>query len=106
MQLPGGYPGREVVMILMVEHRVRDFDTWKPVYDEHAAVRRKYGATGHEMYRAVDDPNNVIVLNAFPSVDQAKAFATDPSLKEAMERGGVIGEPHITWAEEVERVRY
>lgn len=93
-------------MILIVEHRVRDLEAWKAVFEEHAAVRQKYGATGHIIYRSLDDPTTVIVLNEFPSLEQAKAFAADPSLKDAMERGGVVSEPRITWAEEVDRVRY
>jgi quinol monooxygenase YgiN len=93
-------------MILIVEHRVKDFDAWKPVFDEHAAVRQEYGATGHIIYRSLDDPNNVIVLNEFASAERAKAFAADPSLREAMERGGVVGEPRIIWAQEADRATY
>jgi len=48
----------------------------------------------------------VTVVNHFPSREQAEAFATDPSLKEAMERGGVVSEPHVTWVEESESVDY
>jgi heme-degrading monooxygenase HmoA len=93
-------------MIIMVQHRVRDFDTWKPVFDEHGAVRRRHGATGHEIYRGIDDPNEITIVNRFPSKAQAQAFVADPSLKEAMERGGVISEPLVTWALEVETVDY
>jgi quinol monooxygenase YgiN len=85
---------------------VRDFKAWKPVFDEHAAVRRKYGATGHTIYRSLDDPNTVIVLNEFSSVERVKAFMADPSLKEAMDRAGVVSEPRITRAEEADRATY
>ena len=93
-------------MILVVQHRVRDYDTWKPVFDEHENVRTRHGATGHELYRGLDDPNEITIVNHFPSREQAEAFASDPSLKEAMERGGVVSEPRITWAGEVETVDY
>ncbi len=93
-------------MILIVQHKVRDYDTWKPVFDEHGDIRRRHGATGHELYRSVDDPNEVTIVNHFPSKEQAEAFAVDPSLKEAMERGGVIGEPRVTRARETETVGY
>ena len=93
-------------MIIIVQHKVRDYDTWKPVFDEHEATRRRYGATGHELYRGVDDPNELTIVNHFPSKEQAEAFAADPSLKEAMERGGVTGEPRLTWARETETADY
>lgn len=93
-------------MILVVQHKVRDYDTWKAVFDEHETVRTRHGATGHELYRGLDDPNEITIVNHFPSREQAEAFAADPSLKEAMERGGVITEPRITWARETETVDY
>ena len=93
-------------MIIMVQHTVRDYDAWKAVFDEHQSIRARYGATGHELYRGLADPNEVTVVNTFPSKEQAEAFAADPSLKEAMERGGVISEPRLTWAQESETVDY
>jgi heme-degrading monooxygenase HmoA len=93
-------------MIIIVQHKVRDYDAWKAVFDEHQAVRKQHGATGHELYRGLQDPNETTVVNHFPSKEQAEAFAADPSLKEAMERGGVISEPRITWAQETEAVGY
>ena len=93
-------------MIIMVQHTVSDYDAWKAVFDEHQAVRTRHGATGHLLYRGANDPNEVTVINQFPSREQAEAFAADPSLKDAMERGGVISEPRLTWAQETEAVDY
>ena len=93
-------------MVVMVQHKVRDFDAWKPVFDEQGEVRKRHGATGHEIYRGLGDPNEITIVNHFASKEGAEAFAADPSLKEAMERGGVVGEPRITWAEETEEVEY
>jgi len=93
-------------MIIIVQHKVRDYDTWKSVFDGHQAVRTRHGATGHELYRGLEDLNDITVVNHFPSKEQAEAFAADPSLKEAMERGGVVSEPRITWAQDTEAVEY
>ncbi|MBG6060120.1 heme-degrading monooxygenase HmoA [Cryobacterium sp. MP_M5] len=41
------------------------------------------------------DPDTVLVLHYFDSVEKAHAFFANPDLKEAMQRGGVIGEPRI-----------
>ncbi len=93
-------------MDVIVQHKVRDYDTWKPLFEKHGEVRRRYGATGHTIYRSLDDPNDLTVVNHFPSRQQAEEFVKDPSLREVMQQGGVIGEPQITWAEEVETKDY
>ena len=61
-------------MIVIVQHKVRDYDAWKSVFDEHQAVRTRHGATGHVLYRGADDPNEVTVVNHFPSRPQADIF--------------------------------
>ena len=38
-------------MILVIQHKVRDFDAWKPVFDEQEPVRQTYGCTGHFVFR-------------------------------------------------------
>jgi hypothetical protein len=99
-------PYRGDIVIIIVQHKVRDYEQWKSVFDEHEATRRRYGATGHLLYQSAEDPNDLTIVNQFPSREQAEAFAADPSLKEAMERGGVISEPRVTFARETEGVDY
>ncbi len=91
---------------LIVQHHVRDFDQWKPEFDDHEKVRRQHGGQGHELYRNVDDPNALVVVNTFETVEGARAFMTDPSLKEVMDRAGVDSEPNITLCEQAEAITY
>ena len=94
-------------MILVVQHRVRDFVSWKPVFDEQGSiVRVRHGATRHWLYRSLDDPNDVVVLVEFPTEDRARSFLGDPALKEEMEQAGVQGDPTVRLCEEVEAVSY
>lgn len=58
------------------------------VFDGNRALREKHGATGHRVYHGVDDPTGVMVVTTFASAEGAAAFATDPVLKEAIERAG------------------
>jgi heme-degrading monooxygenase HmoA len=92
--------------VLVVHHRVRDFDAWKPVFDEHETSRREHRARRHWVYRTADDPNDVIVAVEFVSAEDARAFLEDPSLREAMQRGGVEGEPDVHLRERVEAFDY
>jgi len=92
------------MVTVIVRHRVKDYDAWKPVFDDHGDVRRKHGSLGHQLYRATDDPNMVIVVNHFRDAAGAQAFAADPSLPAAMQRGGVEGAPDLALCEQVESV--
>jgi quinol monooxygenase YgiN len=94
-------------LIILVQHRVRDFASWKPVFDEQGGiVRTKHGATGYRLYRSLDNPNNVVVLVEFPAEERAGSFLADPALKEEMEQAGVQGEPTVILCEEVDVVSY
>jgi hypothetical protein len=87
------------VITLVVHHPVRAYDAWKPVFDEHEAVRRSHGEAEHRIYRFRDAPSSVVVHNDFPSLEEARGFMSDPSLPEAMERAGVTGTPNLSFLE-------
>jgi quinol monooxygenase YgiN len=80
---------------VVVSHHVHDFDKWFQVFDEHGDVRREHGATGHRLYRSLDDPGRVVIVNDFADEAGARAFLTDPSLRDAMERAGVDAPPTL-----------
>ena len=93
-------------MILSVKHTVADFDAWKLVFDEHAAIRKEHGATGHRLAQSLDDPNALTVLVMFPDRAAAEGFLADASLREAMASGVVTSEPTIELLEITEEVPY
>ena len=83
-----------------VRHKVADFNSWRAVFDEHGAVRKEHGTTGDSVLRDAQDPSEVLVLTSWPSLAEAQAFLSDPSLKETMGRAGVVGTPRIEVYEE------
>lgn len=84
---------------MIVQHEVADYETWRPLFDGHGATRDAHGCRSVEVYRGADDGNAITVLMEFPSLADAQGFASDPSLKEAMSRGGVTGPPQISFVE-------
>ncbi|MGB7589374.1 MAG: hypothetical protein WBM00_11770 [Solirubrobacterales bacterium] len=68
--------------------------------------KARHGEVEHRVYRDIQDPNRVVVHNDFPSEAAARSFLGDPSLKEAMGRAGVEGEPGIAFIERAERKVY
>ena len=65
-------------------------------------MRKERGSTGATVLRGASDPNEVLVLINWPSLENAHAFANDPSLREAMEKSGVIGTPRIEFYEKAD----
>ena len=92
--------------VVAVRHPVEDFEKWKLVFDEHRAVRESHGACGHWLLVDQNEPGTQLILNEFPNLQAAQAFASDPSLPEAMARAGVSGPPRIEFYDVVERVDY
>lgn len=81
--------------LLLILHRVADYDAWRAVYDSVSDMQEFGDVTGDSVHRMVDDPDNVLVLHYFDSVDKARAFTALPQLKEVMQRAGVQGEPRF-----------
>ena len=80
---------------LLVRHTVADYAAWRAVYDEVDSLRATHGCTAQRVLQLPGDPNDVVAIHEFPTVDQARSFTEDPALKEAMGRGGVAGPPRI-----------
>ncbi len=81
--------------VLIVRHKVADFAKWKISYDAHDSFRLASGIHNYVIGRGVDDSNMVMVATKADDADKAKAFVKDPSLKAAMQKGGVTGAPMI-----------
>ena len=91
---------------VIVAHHVADYDVWLPVFTEHQGVRVSYGATGHSISRDSTDPNMIVIVNDFATLEGAQAFTKDPSLPAHMVTGGVDGAPQVWIADEAEAAAY
>jgi hypothetical protein len=81
---------------LFVRHGVANFDAWFAAYNEFETERQGMGVTGHGVYQAEGNPNDVTIYHHFDSMDAAKAFVASPRLREVMMAAGVQGEP-VMW---------
>ena len=84
--------------MMVVTHRVANFAKWIASYDAHDSMRLANGIHSYIIGRGMQDTNTVSVAVKVDDLAKAKAFAKDPSLKKAMEKGGVIGAPTIRFA--------
>ncbi len=75
---------------MLVRNKVKDFDVWKTIFDEQLAAAGEHGLKLENLWRVVDDPNNVFFIFTIDDLDRAHAFLNAPSSAEAGERSGVI----------------
>jgi heme-degrading monooxygenase HmoA len=70
---------------VLIEHRVGDFEIFKKVYLDDAERRERLGCNGGQVFRVADDPNTVIVMLEWETVEGARDFAGSLELEQAME---------------------
>ena len=83
--------------MVVVTHKVKDFAKWMPAYEGHDSARMANGIHSYVIGRGFNDTSMVLVALKADDMTKAKAFAKDPSLKKAMEKGGVVGAPTISF---------
>ena len=80
---------------MIVRHTVRDFASWKSIFDQHAATRKAAGSQGGQLFQAAGNPNDVTIMFHWDTLDNARKFSESPDLKSTMEKAGVTGPPQI-----------
>ena len=76
-------------------HEVRDYDAWKRVYDATEPDRREAGVRDGAVFQGADNSDQVTVWHDFDDLQTARAYAGSQRLGQAMEEGGVVGDPEI-----------
>ena len=88
--------------ILQIEHSVPSYEGWKKAFENDPIDRRKSGMKSYRIYRAVDDPNYVIIdLEFANAVDAQKTLLALKKLWNKVE-GSVIVSPKIRMVNLVE----
>ena len=64
---------------LLAHFELDDYDTWKRERFDADPAGRKQAAKGHQIFRAVDEPNKVFVGVEFDSVEEAEVFPRAPA---------------------------
>jgi hypothetical protein len=62
------------MVTLHIENTVRDFDSWKAVFDKFERFRTEQGVLAYRVVRSVTEPNDVMVDLEFDSTPSAEAF--------------------------------
>jgi len=80
---------------IFLQHRVADYEAWRPVYDEDAERRSAAGLSEIGVFRKTGDENLVLLVWGAENVEGFQAMFTSEELKGKMQEAGVISEPEV-----------
>ena len=81
---------------MIVRLQVEEYETWKREFDGVEGSRQEHGWIKHEVYRDIQDPNGVVIINHVLTLEQGKAYFDADAVKEAVGRSGIQGAP-VSW---------
>lgn len=81
--------------VVIINHKVKDFKTWKPYFD--ADRQRRVEAGIKDIYVTTDasDPQDVHLVFEIEKTDGIQQMMADPNLQKIMEESGVISQPIV-----------
>lgn len=82
---------------------VEDFDAWKSNFSENNSYRTEHGQTGYQVFKSVDNPDEVVVLFEWDETADARAFFESEGMRERPAAAGVKGQPELTALERVDQ---
>jgi len=84
------------VLVMLCRNRVADFAKWKAVFASHAQAHRDAGLRLMNLWRGLEDVNNVFFLFEVTDMTKARAFISNPAAGEAAKTSGVLeGDYHF-----------
>jgi heme-degrading monooxygenase HmoA len=86
---------------VFIRNKVKDYDKWKPVFDENRVFRTAGGEKGGRLFRNIDDPSETFIIFKWDTIENARKFTDSDDLKKAMQKAGVTEKPNIYFLEEV-----
>jgi hypothetical protein len=89
------------VATLYVRHPVMDYAKWRRAFDDHNAVRERYGISVNRVQHSAGNPLEIIISLEAKDLARAREFVDSDDLRNAMMRAGVAGRPEIWYAEEI-----
>jgi quinol monooxygenase YgiN len=83
-------------VVAIISHPVADYAAWREIYDQALPLREAAGMTRAQVLQSPDDPNMIILIQEFESLEGAQALFASPEVKAAMKDAGVAAPPSIT----------
>jgi hypothetical protein len=94
------------MFILRIEHPVPDYGAWKGAFDSDPVGREKSSVRRHQVLRAVDDPNHVMIDLEFDTATEAEALLAAMRVVWGRVEGNIRWNPQARIVEVVENKEY
>jgi quinol monooxygenase YgiN len=88
-------PAKGGAVTVVLTHEVKDYASWRKVYDADEPNRKMMGFKVWGVYADAKNPNLISIIGTFPSAGAVDAFMSSPKLKTAMDNAGVLGKPDV-----------
>lgn len=85
------------MIYLIIRHKVKNYETWRPLYDGDAVNRKKYGQISEKVLQNLDNPNDITLIFEWQSKEKVQEFFQAQNLKAKMLAAGVISQPEILY---------
>ena len=76
-------------------HKVIDYETWKPYFENDDARRREAGVELVNLFQSAQDPNEVHFLFKVDNPGAMQEMMESEDFEKTMKEAGVISEPQI-----------
>jgi len=87
---------------VLVIHEVKVYILWKNIFDEASSLRKEAGEISYQVFRYESQPNTIVHLSAWSSLDNAKLFFESAELVKIRKDAGV-SQPQFIYLEELDR---
>jgi quinol monooxygenase YgiN len=86
---------------VLIIHEVEDYDAWKKIFDDAAAIRKNAGEQSYQVLKLDSNPNKIVHFSKWTSIANAKAFFESDKLIEIRKQAGVKA-PEFIYLEQLE----
>ena len=82
---------------VLIEHEVAHWETFKAVYLDDLARRKRDGSKGGRVYRTAGEPNKLVIVLEWDTDANAREFIDSMELDEAMQWStSNVGSPRVS----------
>ena len=80
----------------------KNYDKWKPVFNERSTARKESGQKEARLFRNSDDPHDVEILFKWDNKENAKKYMESQSVQKVLNNVGAKIE-RVTYLDEIEK---